>query len=54
MRILEDFGEPAFIDDATTVGPDRCVIYTLVDCHDGRMIPSSILCTSGAFGKRSS
>jgi Domain of unknown function (DUF4283) len=38
-RILKDFGELAFIDDATTVGPDRCAIYAMVDCHDRRMIP---------------
>jgi hypothetical protein len=38
-RILEDFGEPIFIDDATMISPDRCVIYAMVDCHDGRMIP---------------
>jgi hypothetical protein len=39
MRILENFGEPAFIDNATTVGPDRCAVYAMVDCHDGRVIP---------------
>jgi hypothetical protein len=39
VRILEDFEEPAFIDNATTVGLDRCVVYAMVDCHDGRVIP---------------
>jgi Domain of unknown function (DUF4283) len=38
-RILVDFGEPIFIDDATMISPDRCVIYAMVDCHDGQMIP---------------
>jgi hypothetical protein len=38
-RILEDFREPAFIDDATMVGPDRLIIYVMVDCHDEWMIP---------------
>jgi hypothetical protein len=38
-RILEDFREPAFIDDATTVSSDRRTIIAMIDCHDGRMIP---------------
>jgi hypothetical protein len=29
-RILEDFDEPVYIDDATTVGPDRYIIYEMV------------------------
>jgi hypothetical protein len=37
-RILEDFEEPEFIDDATTIGPDRRAVYAMVDCHDGQMI----------------
>jgi hypothetical protein len=39
MRILVNFAEPTFNDDATMVGLDRRVIYAMVDCHDGRMIP---------------
>jgi hypothetical protein len=39
IRILEDFREPTFIDDATMVGPDRLIIYVMVDCHDEWMIP---------------
>jgi hypothetical protein len=38
-RILKDFRERTFIDDATTVGPDRRSIYAMVDSHDGQMIP---------------
>jgi hypothetical protein len=43
MRILKDFKESTFIDDATTVGSDRRVIYAMIDCHDGRMIYLSVL-----------
>jgi hypothetical protein len=43
MRILEDFRGPEFIDNATTVGPDRCAIYAMVDCHVGKMISPSVL-----------
>jgi hypothetical protein len=42
-KILEKFREPAFIDDATTIGSDRCIIYAMVDYHDGRMIPLLVL-----------
>jgi hypothetical protein len=42
-KILEEFREPAFIDDATTIGSDRCTIYAMVDYHDGQMIPLLVL-----------
>jgi Domain of unknown function (DUF4283) len=51
VRILEDLGEPAFIDDATTVSPYRCAIYAMVDYHDGHMISPRY---PGASGKISS
>jgi Domain of unknown function (DUF4283) len=38
MRILEDIGEPTFINNATTVGTDRHTFYAMVDYHDGQMI----------------
>jgi hypothetical protein len=31
------------------VGPDRCTIYEMVDCHDGHMISLSILVHTGGI-----
>jgi Domain of unknown function (DUF4283) len=50
-RILKDFGELTFIDDATTVGPDRRAIYAMVNCHDGWMIPLGTSARRGHLGK---
>jgi hypothetical protein len=47
MRILKDFGEPIFIDDVCMDGLDRRAMYAVVDCHDGRMIPKSIMVHAG-------
>jgi hypothetical protein len=38
-RILEEFGEPIFIDKSITDGPDRWAVYAKIDCHDPRLIP---------------
>jgi hypothetical protein len=48
-RILEDFGEPIFLDDASFDGQDRRVVYAMVDCHDGRMILKSMMVHVGGF-----
>jgi hypothetical protein len=48
-RILEDFGEPVFLDDVSFDGQDRRAIYTMVDCHDRRMIPKSVMVHVGGF-----
>jgi hypothetical protein len=44
---LEDFGESVFIDDVCMEGTDRRVVYAMVDCHDDRMIPKSIMVHAG-------
>jgi hypothetical protein len=49
IRILEDFGEPVFLDDVSFDGQDRRAIYVMVDCHDGRMIPKSVMVRVGGF-----
>jgi hypothetical protein len=46
-QILEDFGESVFIDDVCMEGTDRRAVYAMVDCHDGRMIPKSIMVHAG-------
>jgi hypothetical protein len=46
-RILEDFGESVFIDDVCMEGTDRRAVYAMVDCHDDRMIPKSIMVHAG-------
>jgi hypothetical protein len=43
IRILEDFGEPVFLDDVFFDGHDRMAVYVMVDCRDGRMIPKSVI-----------
>jgi hypothetical protein len=48
-RILEDFGEPVFLDDVSFDGQDRRVVYTMVDCHDGRMISKLVMVHVGGF-----
>jgi hypothetical protein len=48
-RILEDFGEPVFLDDVSFDEHDRRAVYTMVDCHDGRMIPKSVMVHVGDF-----
>jgi hypothetical protein len=48
-RILEDFGEPVFLDDVSFDEHDRRVVYAMVDCHDGRMIPKSVMVHIGDF-----
>jgi hypothetical protein len=49
IRILEDFDEPVFLDDVSFDGQDRMEIYAVVDCHDGRMIPKSVMVHVGGF-----
>jgi hypothetical protein len=51
-RILEDFGEPVFLDDVSFDGQDRRVVYTMVDCHNGRMILKSVIVHVGVSGNR--
>jgi hypothetical protein len=51
-RILENFGEPVFLDDVSFDGHDRREIYTMVDCHDGRMIPKSVMVHVRGFWKQ--
>jgi hypothetical protein len=48
-RILEDFGEPVFLDDVSFDGHDRRAVYAMVDCHDGQMIPKSMMVNVGDF-----
>jgi hypothetical protein len=48
-RILKNFGEPVFLDDVSFDGHDRREIYTMVDCHDGQMIPKSVMVHVGGF-----
>jgi hypothetical protein len=48
-RILEGFGEPVFLDDVSFDGPDRRAVYTMVDCHDDRMILKSVMVHAGNF-----
>jgi hypothetical protein len=48
-RILKDFGEPIFLDDVSFDGQDRRAVYAMVDCHDGRMIPKSVMVHVGDF-----
>jgi hypothetical protein len=43
MMILEDFGESVFLDDVSFDGPDKRAIYAIVDCHDERRIPKSMM-----------
>jgi hypothetical protein len=38
-----------FLDDVSFDGPDRRAVYTMVDCHDGRMIPKSVMVHAGNF-----
>jgi hypothetical protein len=42
-RILENFGEHVFLDDVSFDGHDRRAVYTMVDRHDGRMIPKPMM-----------
>jgi hypothetical protein len=48
-RILEDFGEPVFLDNVSFDGPDRRAIYVMVDCHNGRIISKSVMVHVGGF-----
>jgi hypothetical protein len=48
-RILEDFGEPVFLDDVSFDRQDRRAVYVMVHCHDGRMIPKSVMVHVGGF-----
>jgi hypothetical protein len=48
-RILEDFGEPVFLDVVSFNRHDRRAVYTMVDCHDGLMIPKSVMVHVGGF-----
>jgi hypothetical protein len=48
-RILEDFSEPVFLDDVSFDGHDRRTVYAMVDCHDGRIIPKSMMVHVGGF-----
>jgi hypothetical protein len=49
IRILEDFGEPVFLDDVSFDGHDRKAVYVMVDCHDGWMIPKLVMVHVGGF-----
>jgi hypothetical protein len=49
IRILEDFGEPIFLDDVSFDGQDRRAVCAMVDCYDGRMIPKSVMVHVGGF-----
>jgi hypothetical protein len=48
-RILEDFGEPVFLDDVSFDGQYRRAVYAMVDFHDGRMISKSVMVHVGGF-----
>jgi hypothetical protein len=48
-RILEDFGEPIFLDDVSFDGHDRRVVYAMVDFHDGQMMPKLVMVHVGGF-----
>jgi hypothetical protein len=48
-RILEDFGEPVFLNDVSFDGHDRRAVYAMVDYHDRRMILKSVMVHVGGF-----
>jgi Domain of unknown function (DUF4283) len=48
-RILEDFGEPVFLDDVSFDGSDKRAVYAMVDCHNGRMILKPVMVHVGGF-----
>jgi hypothetical protein len=48
-RILEDISELVFLVDVSFDGRDRRAVYVMVDCHDGRMIPKSVMVHVGGF-----
>jgi hypothetical protein len=50
--ILEDFGEPVFLDDVSFDGLNRRAVYAMVDCHDGRIISKSMMVHVGDFWKQ--
>jgi hypothetical protein len=50
--ILEDFGEPVFLDNVSFDGPNRRAVYAMVDCHDGRIISKSMMVHVGDFWKQ--
>jgi Domain of unknown function (DUF4283) len=49
IRILKDIGEPIFLDDVSFGGPNRREVYAMVDWHDGRMIPKSMMVHVAGF-----